>query len=649
MITPETLRASGFDGQVLLNNFRALYRIDMTLAQKLDDLPACEHLVVERAKSGRLTAKVKLGERELFLHSRYDPVAEAEKLVDRLNLDENFVFIISGFGLGYPVRELFDRTSDQTIVVVLEPDQHVIRAALSNLDFSAELSSRRLILIDKLDKGLLHRKLTEPSATMTLGTELVTHPYTNQWNADFHRQMRSFVTDYVAYCRMSFVTLISNCRITQQNVANNLAPYHCCPPIDTLKGRFAGYPAIVVSAGPSLAKNIELLREAKGKAVIIAVQTTLKPLLGLGIEPDFVTSLDYHEISRRFFEGIDDFGNIHLVAEPKVTWHVLDTFKGRVSLLKNEFADLCLGPATRRRDSLTAGSTVAHLAFYLAEYIGANPIILTGQDLGFSDNMYYAPGTAVHDIWSVELNRFNTLEMKEWERILRHQPILRKIEDIHGRPIYTDEQMFTYLQQFERDFAECTATVIDATEGGAKKMGTTLMTLREALDTYAQRKIESRQFDYLHELNWFDPARLGEIADQLKQRMADAAKLKEFSEQTVKLLRQLQELTDRPKEFNRLIVKIDEIRSMVNTHSRTLNMVCAVSALAELRRYRHDRMLGADPVKGAERAKRQLARDVEYVEAVVRGCDELKGVLTDALLRVEQYSDKHNHDAVVKH
>ena len=87
----------------------------------------------------------------------------------------------------------------------------------------------------------------------------------------------------------------------------------------------------------------------------------------------------------------------------------------------------------------------------------------------------------------MELGRFNTLETKEWERIARSRLILRKIPDIHGHPMYTEEQFFVYLQQFERDFAACRSKVIDATEGGARKQGVTLMTLRDAIDRFCKK------------------------------------------------------------------------------------------------------------------------------------------------------------------
>jgi NAD(P)-dependent dehydrogenase (short-subunit alcohol dehydrogenase family) len=52
----------------------------------------------------------------------------------------------------------------------------------------------------------------------------------------------------------------------------------------------------------------------------------------------------------------------------------------------------------------------------------------------------------------------------EWERIIRMRSILRKVRDIHGQEIYSDDQLFTYLHQFEKDFAVSRARLIDAQE-----------------------------------------------------------------------------------------------------------------------------------------------------------------------------------------
>ena len=66
---------------------------------------------------------------------------------------------------------------------------------------------------------------------------------------------------------------------------------------------------------------------------------------------------------------------------------------------------------------LPGGSTVAHLAYYLAEHLGCDPIIFVGQDLGFTDGLYYLPGTSYEDVWRPELGRFCTMEMKNWEQL----------------------------------------------------------------------------------------------------------------------------------------------------------------------------------------------------------------------------------------
>ncbi|MFA5865325.1 MAG: 6-hydroxymethylpterin diphosphokinase MptE-like protein [Phycisphaerae bacterium] len=627
---------------IWLKNLEALYKADMRFAQELDDLPKDDCLVIEPAQNGSMTIKAHLPDgKEIYLHSKYNPQSEAKKFVDGLDLKKNLVVVLSGIGLGYHVREIFDRTSSQTIVVVLEPQLGVIRAALWNIDFSEELKKNRLIFLHRVDKGLMHAKLSAASSSMILGTTLETLVYSKMWNADFHIQMRAVFTEFMFYCRMSFVTLLSNCKLTQQNVANNLVSYVCCPPIDNLRRRFVGYPAIVVSAGPSLAKNMHLLKQAKGKAVIIAAQTVLKPLLNLGVEPDFVTSLDYNPISQKFFEGIKDFGQVQLIAEPKVTWPVVDVFTGKKRLLYNEFAEQCLGPMHQKRDGLRAGSTVAHLSFYLAEYIGTDPIILIGQDLGFSDNMYYAPGNIVHDMWAVELNRFCTLETKEWERIVRNRDILRKTVDIHGRQIFTDEQMFTYLQQFERDFANTASTVIDATEGGARKRGTTIMTLAQALKKYATSPIPLEKFDFSQTTQWFDPTPLPQLQRQLEKRIEEVREFQTLCKKTAGLLDKLETLIDTPAEFNKIIIQVDEIRSLVNAHLKALQMVCSVSALAELRRFMHDRQMEARETQGKERAKNQLTRDTEYLQALVKGADELIEILDGALDRVKKSKEEN--------
>src|SRR5262249_52349373 len=146
--------------------------------------------------------------------------------------------------------------------------------------------------------------------------------------------------------------------------------------------------------------------------------------------------------------------------------------------------------------------------------LGCDPIIFIGQDLAFTGHVYYAPGVAMHRAWTPELGRFVTLEMKEWQRIVRHRPILRKVDGADGRSLYTDEQMFTYLQQFERDFARAPQKIIDATQGGAAKRGTVAMPLSEAIASHCTKPLEPSRFDYLGRA-WYDASQLSPAREAL--------------------------------------------------------------------------------------------------------------------------------------
>jgi hypothetical protein len=407
-------------------------------------------------------------------------------------------------------------------------------------------------------------------------------------------------------------TLLFNSEQTARNIAKNIGWYAAAGGINRLAGAYRGQPAVIVSAGPSLQKNKHLLSGLEEKAVLIAVQTTLQPLLEMGVEPHFVTSLDYHEICTRFFERLPSSIRTELVAEPKATPRVLEMMTGPVSLIGNDFAEAMVRELNLKKAGLTSGATVAHLAFYLAEHLGCDPIIFVGQDLGFSDGLCYTPGTSYEDVWRPELGRFCTLETKQWEQIVRDRPILRKIPDYKGRPMYTEERHFTYLLQFERDFGKCKSRIIDATEGGAMKRGATVMTLAEAISEFCSNPLPDAGLKK-DELRW---DRLGECRKSVLLRKSEAEEIERITGQTLPLLEEIRDNIEDQKRVNRLIARIDEQRVRMDSFGRTYDLVMQFSQQTELKRFERDRLLAAGRLEGIERQKWQLERDMENVAAV---------------------------------
>jgi hypothetical protein len=267
--------------------------------------------------------------------------------------------------------------------------------------------------------------------------------------------------------------------------------------------------------------------------------------------------------------------------------------------------------------------------------MGCDPVVLVGQDLGYTDHVYYTPGTAMHDLWRPDINRFSTMEMKEWERIVRTRKILMKVKDIHGRDIYTDEQLFTYLQQFEGDFAMVPGRVIDATEGGVRKSNTRIMTLAEVAEQYCREPIPPERFAYRSGLNWDDRARLEPARRELKRRLADTQQMAQTCRRMIEVLKELTGLLDNPQSFNKRLKEVDRLRAEVRKQEHTYRLLSAVSQLAELQRFSADRRLELAGAGGKERAKGQLERDISYVQAVLEGADILREILEESLGRFD--------------
>jgi hypothetical protein len=616
-----------------LVNLAALYRRDSALAAQIDALPFAHTPPLETARDGTATVRLEADDgRTVYVHSRYRPLEEARKFVENLDQVENPTFVIAGLGLGYHLLEL-ERRFDRPVLIVAEDNLGLIKAAFCTVDLARLIGEGRVIFLTTADKPHMHEKLTACNADLMLGMHFVTLPHTNRYHERFHAQVRTLLADFVSYSQLQMVTLLKIARVTCKNVLFNLPDYLASRDIKQLQGRAAGFPAIVVAAGPSLARDMDRLGELRKRAVVIAVQTVFKPLLALGHTPHFVTSLDYHAVSAEFFRGVEDVNDCILVAEPKATWGVLELYPGRTYVLPHAFVDDFLHEVGPSRATLKPGSTVAHLAFYLAQHLGCDPIILVGQDLCYSDGLYYPPGMPIENTWRPELGRFQTVEMKQWERIVRNRPILRVVKGIQGRETYTDNQLFTYAEQFQSDFLSSPQRIIHACESGMRLAGAEVMSLSVAGEKFCTRPLPAGLFADR-------PPAAGEwktrAVGALEGRLAELGDVKEIAVEMRGLLGKLVGLVSQPKEFNRVVVRVDELRTLMQRHERTYKLVLNVSQLAELRRHTADRRLGEPEQETPDTARRRLTRDQEFVDAFIDGCEYLQGVLPDAVRRLQE-------------
>ncbi len=620
---------------ILNQNLAVIRQRDPDLAQRIEQAQPTE-LDWTPSKSGPLTVSVDHNGRPLWLASRYDPAKEAAKLVEGIEHDKMACVVAIGMGLGYHIAELAKGMGDRGVLIVFESDAGMWRAVLERIDHRGWLTRGELVLADsQTDRAALLERIEKHAGTITQGMHLLTHPPSKQRNEQPTRDFSKMVAEVLAFCRTNVATALVNASRTCRNLASNIDHYTAGAGTDELHGIAKGYPAVCVAAGPSLVKNVDLLSDpqTRSKLIVIAAQTALKPLLARGIKPDFVTALDYSHISSRFYENLPPLPDVTLVAEPKAHRTVLESFPGPIRVPYSQFNDLLLGDMAIPRIPIKSGATVAHLSFYLAQHLGCDPIIFIGQDLGFSDGLYYAPGTAVHKVWSSELNPFNTIEMMEWRRVVRMKGHLRKTDDIHGRPIYTDEQMVTYLKQFERDFATAKQTILDATEGGVPKEHATQITLAEAIEKHAARQTPKLPIPPIG----LDRSRLGELRSLLRQRVREVNDLRGSAQKSMSILKQMLEHQRDKARVGNLFAQLTKLQKHVEVDlASTFNLVNALNTIGSFKRAKADRAISHVSKDTFTRQTHQIERDIENLDWLMQACDEALSILDEAQQRVDK-------------
>lgn len=618
------------DAQILERNLRAL-GASPRLAALIAGVPAAD-LNLRIAPDGGLTGVLE-GRR---LASAHRPVEEGRRHAASIPLEQAAGVAVLGLGLGHHLAPLAERLKQSGVLFIFEPDLGLVRAVLERCDVTPWAARTHVrLLTDADDAAAIGAAVSGVEGLLSLGFRFFTHPPARARLGDSADRFSARFAEVMRAVRTTVMTTLVQVESTIRNELGNLGAYARALGIGDIAGLHAGRPAVVVAAGPSLHRNLDELARpgVRERVVVVAVQTVLKTLLSRGIRPDYVTSLDYAEVSARFYEGLtaSDVEGVELVVEPKAHPAVLRSFPGVVRCPASRVLDQVLGPELATvKGALRPGATVAHMAYYLARHAGCDPVILIGQDLGFTDGQYYHAGAAIHQVWSGELNAFNTLEMLEWQRIVRSRSMLHRRTDHLGRPVYTDEQMTTYLAQFERDFladSERGLTVIDATEGGVLKRHTRVQPLRAALESLPPGPPRASR-------RTGTPAPPERLDARLRERVAGVRqqvwRVGSLSRRTAELLGQMRECSGDRAKVDALIGRVYALRDEVESLEAGYDLVHFLNQTGALNRMRADRALELDDaLDPTERQLRQIERDRTNVTWLADAADELGSMLDE--------------------
>ncbi len=444
---------------------------------------------IDVSYGGEKITKVKADGGVYYLSGKYNPQGMAMRCAQKLgNTDFGTVVLVIGFSDGRALRELLNTVSKETIVLVYEPSIELFIHILHEYDVADLFQNHEFVLIvEELNGNELKNVIKQAVKIENLPKmkTIVMGNYERLF-ADRVKSVIAVLNKYVADLCTHWNTCVT---FTNETIINSIKNYkymyrhysinalcHTLP---------ENVPVIVVAAGPSLDKNIELLSKAKGKACIIACDTALKPLLRRGIIPDFFVVVDPRKPLELFEHP--QIQDIPMISGLNIPYQIMEQHTGKKVLY------LDVGYATELLKFVFEGKTkilkkgmgivptggcVATTAFSAGRLMGTKTIILVGQDLALTGEKEHAEGTFKKD------RKFN-LESQS----------LPKVEGINGEMIPTLKNLKAYLEWFEEQIKIYSdLEVIDATEGGALIHGSKILTLEETIDTYCVEEFNQENY-----------------------------------------------------------------------------------------------------------------------------------------------------------
>lgn len=230
---------------------------------------------------------------------------------------------------------------------------------------------------------------------------------------------------------------------------------------------------VLVSAGPSLSRNGAALADERWatRRLVVATIDSMGPLKRLGVHPDVVVACERPRT---------------LDAESAVE-------SGAAIVAWGEAAEDAALPGRAWRVPGSAGdgdeTFAAHL---LLRHLGCGTVVLAGVDLAFVDGIAHAPGHALDRAWALESHPFRSWDWLHARRIAMRKGGLFREPDRGGRTVLVDAMLRRERAALEAAFDEdrrAGRVVIDATEGGCTKRHTDQMSLAEALQRHATRRV----------------------------------------------------------------------------------------------------------------------------------------------------------------
>jgi len=403
-----------------------------------------------------------------------DPLRYCVDYVTSLHLKNARIIILFGLGLGYQlayfVQHLARPLGTKSIIVV-EEDLSIFKTALKAVDLTPYILSPDIEFYVGMDPvnifTLFKRFISNDSRGYLLRTiKFITMPAAHLLGRLYYSEALKAIKDA---CK-AFISNTGNdpydALLGLENLFGNILTVIKNPGINMLYGKFKDRPGVVIATGPSLTKNMHLLKAIEKKALLLSVDASLRVLMTKGITPHLVTSIERTPGIAPLLRHINYLDNVYYAACDIVQPDAFEAYSGPKIIVSRGYSYYdWLGIEKGR---LSTGPSTANLAFKIAEVVGCNPIILVGQDLCLGEDGY------THAAGALPNQRVEKLKQGEYFEVSGN----------NGQKVLTTRVWYSFLKHYEYDISNYSGLCINATEGGARIDGARVMKLADAIDRY---------------------------------------------------------------------------------------------------------------------------------------------------------------------
>lgn len=417
----------------------------------------------------------------LLLHSKYDPIKEANRIVEK-EFEPNFAYVLFGFGLGYIKNALIEKIGDPSKIVIIDP----IFSLLNNDILSHQV-------IERVNEKEIETYIADRLPHLSKKIKVVCSPNYEKIFPNEYKMVLQIIKNVQMLNLVNENTVRYFADSWQENAIHNLVNVYTGISLEVLN-KYYTCPVVVAAGGPSLTKQLPLLKEIEKNVILIAAGSTVNSLLKNEIEPDYIVTVDGSLANYNHFK---DIGKI----KSKLLFAITSNYKIQYEFKNEKYAFVDANNVEYREQIkklfdvnlplIYGGGSVANFCYSIANYITTGPIAMIGQDLAYTHNKS-------HD----ESNK----HFIEIDDNVKKERRTFELEGYYGDKVLTDYSFLSMKKGFEILHYHNTNDneIYNCTEGGVKIEGIEQLPFRAFVEGFVDRsniinmemEIKRRKADY---------------------------------------------------------------------------------------------------------------------------------------------------------